>query len=192
MGKDLIVGRAGLEGLETSLASHVADFGLKDDLQRLFDVDEEVAALCLLNSASVAAFLDHVAALEGHPDSDAAFAAFERGNSRFKNMPWWENSIWLPFDFESAGTLKDDPPLFVGSSQALLRELTALQQCSPLRLGSSPGEYERMRQDTAAFYRDSTAFRLDEADTIRWNWRALFDGAERAIESTSALWAGPY
>jgi hypothetical protein len=32
---------------------------------------------------------------------------------------------------------------------------------------------------------------LDDADTIRWIWRALFDGAEIAIESTSALWAGP-
>jgi hypothetical protein len=64
MGKDLIVGRAGLEGLETSLTSHLAGLDLKFDLQRLFEDDEEVAALGLLNSASVVAFLDHVAALE--------------------------------------------------------------------------------------------------------------------------------
>ena len=191
MGSDLFVGRFGLEGLETSLASHLAGLGLKFDLQQLFEADEEVAMLCFLNGASIVEFLEHVGVVEGYPDRDMALRAFERGDSRLKNMPCWENSIWLPFDFEPAGTLADDPTVFVGSGPALLRELTDLQQRSPLGLGASPNGYERMRQDIRAFYRDSRELQLDEADTIRWIWRALFDGATIAIEARSALWAGP-
>jgi len=188
MGSDLIVGRAGLEGLETSLTSHLAGLGLNDDLQRLFKTDENVATLCFLNIASLVLFLDHVAVVEGYPASNIAFAAFERGESGFKNFPWWVNSIWLPFDFEPRGNLEDEPTLFVGSCQGLLRELTDLKQRSPLGLGSAPNGYERMRQDIRAFYREDTTLQLDDSDIIRWMWRALFDGAESAIEAKSALW----
>jgi hypothetical protein len=191
MGSDLFVGRIGLEGLETSLASHMAGLGLKVDLQRLFEADEVVETLCFLNGASLVVFLEHVGVVEGHPDSKTALAAFARGDSRLKNMPYWENSIWLPFDFEPAGTLEDDPTVFVGSGPALLRELTDLQRRSPLGLGASPNGYERMRQDIRAFYRDSRASQLDEADTIRWIWRALFDGATIANKSMSALASTP-
>jgi hypothetical protein len=191
MGSDLFVGRLGLEGLETSLASHLTGLGLNVDLQRLFEADEVVATLCFLNGASIMAFLEHVGAIEGYPDSNTALAAFARGDSRLKNMPYWENSIWLPFDFEPAGTLADDPTVFVGSAPALLRELTDLQQRSPLGLGASPNGYERMRQDIRAFYRDRTPFQLDEADTIRWIWRALFDGATIAHKSMSAFASTP-
>jgi hypothetical protein len=191
MGSDLFVGRIGLEGLETSLASHVASLGLKVDLQRLFEADEVEATLCFLNGASLVAFLEHVGVVEGYPDSNTALRAFERGESRFKNMPCWENSIWLPFDFESAGTLEDDPTVFVGSGPALLRELTDLQQRSPLGLGASPNGYERMRQNIRAFYRDRRPLQLDDADIIRWIWRALFDGATIAHSSTSALASTP-
>jgi hypothetical protein len=191
MGSDLFVGRFGLEGLETSLASHVAGLGLKFDLQRLFEAEEEVAMLCFLNDASIVAFLEHAGAVEGYPDGATAVAAFERGDSRFKNMPCWQNSIWLPFDFEPVGMLEDDPTVFVGSGPALLRELTDLQQRSPLGLGASPDGYDRMRQDIRAFYRDRTVFRLDEADTVRWIWRALFDGATIANSSACALSSTP-
>jgi hypothetical protein len=191
MGSDLFVGSIGVEGLETSLASHFAGLGLKPDLQRLFEADEVEATLCFLNGASLMAFLEHVGVVEGYPDSHTALRAFERGEARLKNIPCWENSIWLPFDFEHAGTLKDDPTVFVGSGPALLRELADLQQRSPLGLGASPNGYERMRQDIRAFYRDRTAFQLDEADTIRWIWRALFDGATIANRLTSTLSSTP-
>jgi hypothetical protein len=191
MGSDLFVGRIGVEGLEDSLPSHFAHLGLKVDLQPLFEADEVEATLCFLNGASLVEFLEHVGAVEGYPDRDTALRAFEGGDSRLKNMPCWENSIWLPFDFEAAGMLEDDPTVFVGSGPALLRELTDLQQRSPLGLGASPNGYERMRQDIRAFYRDRTPFQLDEADTIRWIWRALFDGATIANKSMSALASTP-
>jgi len=180
-----------VEGLETSLPSHLARRGLKVDLQPLFEADEVEETLCFLNGASLIEFLEHVGAVEGYPDSGTALAAFERGNSRLKNMPCWENSVWLPFDFESAGTLEDDPTVFIGSGPALLRELTDLQQRSPLGLGAKPNGDERMRQDIRAFYRDRRPLQLDEADTIRWIWRALFDGATIAHRSTSALASMP-
>src|SRR4051812_14169586 len=86
MGSDLFVGRFGLEGRETSLATHLAGLGLKVDLQRLFEADEEVAMLCFLNGASIVAFLEHVGVVEGYPDRHAALRAFEHGDSRLKNM----------------------------------------------------------------------------------------------------------
>ena len=191
MGSDLFVGSIGVEGLETSLPSHLARLGLKVDLQRLFEADEVEATLCFLNGASLMEFLEHVGAVEGYPDGNTALAAFARGDSRLKNMPYWENSIWLPIDFEPAGTLEDDPTVFVGSAPALLRELTDLQQRSPLGLGASPNGYEQMRQDIRAFYRGHRASQLDESDTIRWIWRALFDGATIANKSMSALASTP-
>jgi hypothetical protein len=191
MGSDLFVGRFGLEGLETALASHFAGLGLKVDLQQLFETDEDIATLCFLNGASIVAFLEHVGVVEGYPDRNTALRAFERGNSRLKNMPCWENSIWLPFDFEPVGMLEDDPTVFVGSGPALLRELADLQQRSPLGLGASPNGYERMRQDIRAFYRDRRPMQLDEADTVRWIWRALFDGATIANKSMTALASTP-
>src|SRR5258708_40259416 len=116
MGSDLFVGRIGVEGLETSLASHVAGLGLKVDLQPLFEADEVEATLCFLNGASLMAFLEHVGVVEGYPDSNTALRAFERGDSRLKNIPCWENSIRLPFGFELTGMLEDDPTVFVGSA----------------------------------------------------------------------------
>ena len=47
-----------------------------------------------------------------------------------------------------------------------------------------------MRQDITAFYWDPTPLQLDEADTVRWIWRALFDATGIAMKSTTALWAG--
>jgi hypothetical protein len=135
-------------------------------------------------------FLNHVSALDGHADSQIAFAAFQRGNSKFRNMPWWDDSIWLPFEFSGVGTIESDFPTFVGSCPALLRELEIIKSLSQLDLGAKPPGYDEMREDIKAFYK-STHARFDEADTIRWIWRVLYDGAEIAMTSKSILWAGP-
>ena len=191
MAKDLLIGRAGVEDLETALLAHVADPGLAADVQQLFEAEEEVGFLCLLNGASVMAFLKHVGQLERHPDTRIAFKAFHEGRSKFRNMPWWDNSIWLPFDFKRPGTLKDDSVTFIGSAPALLRELATMQESSSLALGAIPAGYKEMHQDIAAFYQSGAELELDEQGIVQWIWRALFDGAEMAIRSKTALWAGP-
>jgi hypothetical protein len=190
MSKDLVVGRASLDWMEELLAEHTASLGLSDELHELFQGPGEETALCFLNGASVVLFLDYASALGGYPDRDSAYAAFQRGDSKFGSLPWWDNSIWLPFEFTRGGTMKNDPTTFVGSCSVLLKELQTIRQLSREGLGAKPRGYEEMRKDITAFYKD-TQFQLDDADTIRWIWRALYDGVEIAMASKSILWAGP-
>jgi len=137
MSKDLIVGSAGLLGLDDSLRAHLAGRSVKQDLEVWLAAKEESATICCLNGASVVAFLRHVVRCEGHSDEFAGFAAGESGVSKYKNMPWWDNSVWLPAEV-GPGNLKDDPTVFIGSCVALLRELHELQEVSPLLLGAAP------------------------------------------------------
>jgi hypothetical protein len=187
VGKDLIVGSAGLLGLEEPMAAHLA--GLSVDLEEWLAADDSAATISCLNSASVVAFLRHVVRCEGH--SDELTAAGESGKSKFRNMPWWDNSIWLPVELEHPGNLKDDATVFVGSCMALLRELRELQEVSQLQLGVPPEGYEEMRADIRIFYRSNAALQLVDADCVRWVWLALRDGAEMAIKENMVLWAGP-
>jgi hypothetical protein len=190
MSKDIVVGRASLDWMEELLADRAASLGLGDELHEVFQGSDEQTTLCSLNSASFVLFLDHVSTLDGHPDSQSAFVAFQRGVSKFRNMPWWDDSIWLPFEFSDVGVIEGNFPAFVGSCPVLLRELETIRQLSPQGFGATPQGYEEMRKDIKAFYKN-VHVRLDHADTIRWIWRALYDGAEIAMASTSILWAGP-
>ncbi len=191
MGKDLIIGSAGLRGIERSMAAHLAGIGVNHDLDSWLTAEESIATICCLNGASVVEFLRHVIHVEGYSDERAGFAAGESGSSKFKNMPWWENSIWLPIEIEHVGVLEDDPTFFVGSCRALLTELHSLQRASPLQLGSIPQGYGEMRTDIRKFYQSAAAIKLDEINCTHWIWRALHDGAEIAISENTVLWTGP-
>jgi hypothetical protein len=190
MAKDLIVGSAGLEGLEDPLRAHFAGRGVKNDLREWLVAEENSATISCLNGASVVAFLRHVVRCEGHSDEFAGLTARENGESQYKNMPWWDNSVWLPAEI-SPGNLEDDPTVFIGSCVALLGELRKLQEVSQLQLGIAPEGYEKMRADIRQFYRSETAFQLDDEDCVRWIWLALRDGAELAIRQNTLLWAAP-
>lgn len=194
MGKDLFIGNSSFDYMKDDLVAYGESLDLGDEVARLFEGPEDKTALCFLNGASVMVFLDHIASLEGHADSRSAFAAFERGDTAFKNVPWWDDAVWLPFDVPRVGPMKDDPDsfaTFVGSATALARELPEIQRRSPLGLGAEPPGYARMRQDITEFYKDMN-FRLDgDTDIIRWIWLALNDGAELAIHSRAILSGGP-
>ena len=135
-------------------------------------------------------FLRHAVAMEGYSDERTGFSAGEDGII-LRNLPWWENSLWLPVDFEDAGTLEDDPTFFVGSCQALLRDLDALKVKSPLNLGEAPPAYAEMRADFQKFVRAGDALGLSADDCVRWVWKALREAAELAILEDTALWGGP-
>jgi hypothetical protein len=92
------------------------------------------------------AFLRHVIRCEGYSDANAGFTAGQNGTSKYSNMPWWDNAVWLPIELEPV-TLEPEDPIFVGSSTALLRELRNLQNVSQIELGSAPEGYEEMRAD---------------------------------------------
>jgi hypothetical protein len=191
VGKDLTVGSAGLVGFEGSVATHLAGLGVKHDLQTWSTAKHDIATICCLNIASVVVFLRHVVRCGGHSNETLGFRAGERGETKYRNMPWWDNSVWLPTELANPGNLKDDPTTFVGSCVGLLRELKALQEESDLRLGTVPSGYEDMRADIEHFYRSNIALRLTNEDCIRWIWLALRDGADLAIKENSVLWSGP-
>jgi hypothetical protein len=132
--------------------------------------------LSLLNLASLVFFTDYVARLEGFKDSSRAL-----GKIRFKNLPLWETSVWLPTRLNVVPEPRPGYPVFIGSAVTLLEELTEIQRASDLELGGAPEGYDRMRADLSAFY--SSPFRLaDERDIHRWVWRGLRDAAEAAAQ----------
>jgi hypothetical protein len=191
VGKDLIVGSAGLAALERSIAAHLASLGAKHGLKVWRAAEDRIATICCLNIASVMVFLRHVVRCDGHSDEEVVLRAGEHGETNYRNMPWWDNSVWLPAEFERPGNLEDDPTTFIGSCFALLRELDNLQKVSDLQLGIAPHRYQEMRADITSFYRSNTWSRLTDEDCVRWIWLALRDGAEMAIKENTVLWSGP-
>jgi hypothetical protein len=193
MAKDLVVGPASLSHLEKAIAAHLTGLGVKHDLGKWLAAEHGEITICSLNGASVVEFLRHVVRCEGYFDERTGFAAGENGTSKYRNMPWWDDSVWLPIELEP-GILEVDAPFFVGSCTALLRELHDLQDISQIQLGSAPRGYEEMRADVRKFYRSihsSAAFQMTDVDCLRWVWLALRDGADLAINENTVLYAGP-
>jgi hypothetical protein len=184
--KDMEVGRFAIEDFDHAVASFLASVGVKNCPDNLFQEDEQIALFSLFNVASVACFLEHVFPLEGHADWTAAYAAIERGESKFQNMPWLDQVLWLPVELPHTGRVPDDE-LMIGSCPALQKELALIQQLSPLGLGGKPPTYDWMRQDPIGWFRGNQEALSDE-DGIRWIWRALSDGATIAMEKRVAMW----
>jgi hypothetical protein len=114
------------------------------------------------------------------------------GNSeaRFRNLPWWENSIWLPVEFnppEKPSIEENGFPVFVGSSHRLLSELEEVQRSSPLALGTTPQGYDEMRSDLEGFYRSQFSL-SEESSIIQWVWKGLYDAALIAIRERAPIW----
>src|SRR5262245_48726887 len=114
MAKDLIIGSAGIDGMADSVAAFLAARGLKGNVKGWLDRDDTIDTISCLNGSSVMVFLRHTLQLEGYSDEAAGFAAGEEGKTNSKNLPWWDNSIWLPIAFDNPGCLEDDPTFFVG------------------------------------------------------------------------------
>jgi hypothetical protein len=191
MAKDLIVGSAGLLGFEKLIAGFLSSRGLKAGPEAWLERPDTIATISCLNGATVMEFLRHAVQLEGYTDEWAGFAAGTNGKLAGKNFPWWDNSLWLPLEFNDPGGLDDDPTFFIGSCQCLIAELDELKRTSPLQLGEVTAEYSDMRADFLKFVHSKTELDLSGEDCVRWIWRALRDGAELAIAQNTALWAGP-
>lgn len=132
--------------------------------------------ISLLNLASLVFFTDYVARLEGFKDSGRAL-----GKMRFKNLPLWETSVWLPTRLKALPEPRSSYPVFIGSAVTLLEELSEIRRASDLGLGDAPEGYDRMRGDLSAFC--SSPFQVaDERDIHRWIWRGLRDAAEAAVK----------
>ena len=103
--KDLIVGSAGLQDFEEPIANFLSSRGLNVGLETWLDRPDTIATISCLNGATVVEFLRHAVQLEGYADEDAGFAAGADGKLKGKNLPWWDNSLWLPLEFDDPGGL---------------------------------------------------------------------------------------
>jgi hypothetical protein len=145
---------------------------------------EDIATISLLKLASVVLFTDHVAKLEGFADSTVALE-----QTRFRNLPWWQMSVWLPIAFQpppEPAMKSGGWPVFLGSCQGLLADLAEIQKLSDCSLGATPDGYEMMRADVDAFM--WSPFELsDDRSVIQWVWKGLHDSAELAISRLSPI-----
>jgi len=188
MSSSLIVGRLpsteALDGASAYLAQALdapATKPVQAELCKAWDAaPEELASIDALNLASISAFLDHTAKLEGLADANEAL---ER--SRWPHLPYWIESYWLPV---RGGTMLHEP-VFFGSAYGLLDNLADIAALSPRGLSTVPPHFELMRTDPRAFY----ALKLDafdEATMLQWIWRALFEAATLSVNRNVPMWSG--
>ena len=133
--------------------------------------------ISLFNLSTVVLFNKHVANLEGSADLASAL-----DRTRFRHLPWWQMSIWFPVAFQPPKEPlldKEGWPVFLGSCQGLLDNLTEIQKLSNLNLGPPPSGYDEMPSDFTSFL-DTDFSDVDERFLIQWVWRGLFDGATLA------------
>jgi len=179
---DLTIGKLPEEMQEGAVAA-VARLGVRDS-EEWQKTPEHIATINLLNLASVVFFTDHVAKLEDFADSAAALE-----HTRFRHLPWWQTSIWLPISFQpppEPAMESDGWPVFLGSCQGLLADLAEIQKLSDMSLGATPEGYDAMRADHGAFMR--SGFELsDDRSIIQWVWRGLHDSAEMALSRSSPI-----
>ncbi len=140
--------------------------------------------ISLFNLATVCLFTDHVADLEGFTNSGEAM---ER--TKFRHLPWWQTSIWLPVEFQppkDPAIDMDGWPIFLGSCQCLLADLAEVKKLSDMNLGATPDDYLKMRADYKAFMRSDFSL-SDERILIQWIWRGLYDGAELGMNGAAVF-----
>jgi hypothetical protein len=161
--------------------------GRHHDLGTWRSCGERLAEVSLLNLATICVFLDHVAMLEGF--GDASGEAIER--TTFRNLPWWESNVWLPFDFvPPSKPVNPKDPIFVGSSVHLVAELKQVQAMSTLHLGVAPDGYVVTSAQPRALLVEPRDLEGEDLTTkcTQWVWRGLYDAAEFAISQGVQLW----
>ncbi|MDO8353767.1 MAG: hypothetical protein Q7T14_09910 [Aestuariivirga sp.] len=181
-------------GVEQSLQSFLGRFLSKSPLDQKVNSlilewkagPAEVGYLDTLNEASVVAFLEFTAKLEGTSSEEAI------ENSKWKNLPYWLQSIWLPLE-----GVKVDPvvveiegmPTLIGTATGLVNDLEAIATAADIGLKKKPNNFDLMLTDPKAFYGLKVAD-LDEETTLRWIWHSYYAGAKLALLRNKPLWSG--
>lgn len=130
---------------------------------------DEMAEWDCLNVASVALFLRHAEQLEGIP------ANTRLQQTRWRHLPDYEETYWLPFDLSEPRILKssDGWPIAIASAPALLRDLEAIRAASPHPLAVKPAVKDGIR--------------LSPEETLSWIWCALFEGVTASVSEAAPL-----
>jgi hypothetical protein len=179
-------------GAEQSLQSFLGRFLSKSPLDKKVNslVEEwragpaEVGYLDTLNEASVAAFLEFTAKLEGTSSQEAI------ENSKWKNLPYWLYSIWLPLESINADPVVveiEGMPTLIGTATGLVNNLEAIAAAAKIGLKQKPSNFDLMMSDPKAFY--ALKVELDEETTLRWIWNSHYEGAKLSLLHNMPLWS---
>lgn len=183
---DLFVGREFFDyNLETATAyllAHGADRG------RIASINSasEIATFDMLNSITL--FTDHVLLIEGYRDAVEGYQALQAGRFRLKHLPIWEESNWLPFEFDAPGLIGEGAITWVGSCHGLRRDLEDIAKRSPLRMADPLPHYDLKKGGVEPKF-DQRQF--SDGELVRWAWRCLHDGAKLALRENSILSGTP-
>ena len=182
-------------GVEQSLQSFLGRFLSKSPLDKKVNslMEEwkagpsEVGYVDTLNEASVGAFLEFTAKLEGCASSEEAIE-----NSKWKNLPYWLQSIWLPLEGVNVDPIVVDiegMPTLIGTVIGLVNDLEAIAAATKIWLKKKPRNFDLMMSDPKAFYALNVAD-LDEETTLRWIWNSYYEGAKLSLLHNRPLWSG--
>ena len=148
---------------------------------------EGLADIDTMNEASLGAFLDHTARLEGLPSANEAIE-----KSKWTHLPYWLQSVWLPIGGAGAKPVVvniDGMPTFIGTAGDLIANLTEIAKVSDVQFGVMPQYFDLMLSNPKAFY----AMKLDTFDEptmLKWIWLACMMGAELSLKHNRPLWSG--
>lgn len=181
-------------GVEQSLQSFLGRFLGKSPLdQRVNSLimewkagTAEVGNLNTMNEASVVAFLEFTAKLEGISSEEAI------ENSKWKNLPYWLQAIWLPLEGINVDPVVveiEGMPTFIGTATGLVNDLEAIAAAAKIGLKKKPSNFDLMMSDPKAFYALKVAD-LDEEATLRWIWNSYYEGAKLSLLHNRPLWSG--
>jgi hypothetical protein len=186
MAADLIIGAP-----DEELQEQIAELCRRFDLKGWTPLDgpqphSEETMISIFNLASLCIFTDYIAGLEGHTALDAI------AKTKFRNLPWWLDSMWLPLDFyppKEPVLGKIDSP-FVGSSVRVLEELATIREMSTIDVAQIPPAYFDMRNDYTSWF-SRPGILLSDEDAIRWIWNALRESAQISVEKRVPMLLAP-
>jgi hypothetical protein len=140
-----------------------------------------------LNEASACAFLDYTAKLEGCASSEEAIE-----NSKWKNLPYWLQSVWLPLEginVHPAVVKIEGTPTLIGTAAGLVNNLDEIANAADIGLKQKPNNFDLMMSDLKSFYSLKVGD-LDEETTLRWLWNSYYEGAKLALQHNRPVWSG--
>jgi hypothetical protein len=148
---------------------------------------ESLAVIDTLNEASIGAFLDYSARLEGVADANAAIES-----SKWPHLPYWLQSVWLPMDgVDHRPKIVDigGMPTLIGTTGGLVANLNEIAKASDIQFGVMPQYFDVMLANPNAFYAMDMAT-FDETTTLKWIWLAYMTGTDNSLKYNRPLWSG--
>jgi hypothetical protein len=144
--------------------------------------NNEIVKLSLLNLAAIAEFLDFISSTLNVSQENLM------KTEPFSNLPWWEESVWIPISFSPAKVFEDDPEgsYFFGSVHGLQKALIIIKEKSKIAFGEDIPEYSQMRINYQDFCQTPVHIE-NKIQYFNWVWKGLFDATNISIKNNASI-----